>query len=107
MIAPTVFLPKPPPHDKTKWFAATVHIEDTKTGEVRQYKHDCEIWDTQWEGEPGWSDSNWREGNSSCDCNRADYFGATDGDWTCGTKRFRVVKLVCDETGETLYSELS
>lgn len=58
----------------------TAHIQKVSTGEVITKDFTVDSTDGIW-----WV---WSEGNFSCDCNRAIFFG--DEDETCGESRFKV-----------------
>jgi hypothetical protein len=83
---------------------AIAKIRKNETGEIRD--HDITI---MWEGEDGedgrWNTWIWEEGNFSCDCNRASFFG-DDDEIQCSDGRYSV-NIVDPETGEVLYREYS
>ncbi len=66
-----------------------------------------------WQSDLGWDKHSkflWKDGNFSCDCNRASFFRQAGGDepsaqWRdCSDGEFRVVAIK-SQTGQLLYSE--
>lgn len=78
-------------------YQIAVHLLDTVTGE--RAVHNAEGWDE--EGE--FADFIWRDGNWSCDCNRAVFFGHPDCE--CGDDRYVVEKIVRVSDGVTVYAD--
>ncbi len=82
----------------------TVHFRDTLTGDTRA-----------WRSGMSWHESSeylWGEGNYSDDCNRVLFMYGSDCDpkqdnktYNCASEHIVIDKIVCDKTGETLYSE--
>ena len=95
------------------WVRVVAHIKCAATGEVRRYE--CEnIWDTDAGAVHTYI---WREGNYSCDCNRALFFAqafpgnarekdaAMDAaDAECGSGGY-LVNLENPKTSEIIYKE--
>ena len=81
-------------------------IRKNATGEIREYKTECWLFDDS----SGEIDAyNWSEGGFSCDCNRALFFQRTKGekeDWKapCGDELYSV-NLKDPKTGEIFYRE--
>jgi hypothetical protein len=87
---------------------AVAHIRNNSTGEVRLYKTDELLED----GSPHPNTFIWEEGNYSCDCNRALFFGYAlnqqweDIDHPCGEGGFSVA-LQNPVTGLFYYNEFT
>jgi hypothetical protein len=77
-----------------------VHLRDTVTGDTKQYEI-CGYF----AGDEFWSFA-WKEGNFSCDCNRAILlWDGAETEFPCGTGRIIVEKIVRVKTGATVYRE--
>ena len=78
---------------------ATVHLKDTRTGEVKVIDFNCRDLD---EDSTVWL---WIEGNLSCDCNRSWYFFDENESkrLPCNSEVIEVVKIVRKESGAVLY----
>lgn len=78
-----------------------VTIKHFKTGEEQA----CLV-EEDWRGSSMFL---WAHGNNSCDCNRELYFKEAKGlGWNvdsvnCGDFRYRVIKIINPETGETYF----
>ncbi len=85
-----------------RWVQVIAHIRNNATGEVHQYPT-REIID---QGEEVPNVYLWEDGNYSCDCNRAQFFGdpVTD-DMPCGSERY-AVNLQNPANGKVYYREL-
>lgn len=75
---------------------AKLYITDNLTGSTVTF------YDETFDPDPdSGSEYNWTEGNFSCDCNRALFFGLLIGEVEhgrdCGEDRFTVLTAVCDD----------
>ena len=82
----------------------TALIRENATGEVRESPHTIDVTDDGMPNSYIWEDGNW-----SCDCNRATFFGIESIDdehqhFPCGSTAFSV-NLRRDDTGEMFYRE--
>jgi hypothetical protein len=90
------------------FYPCDVHLLDTMTGERAVFHSKSEMDDPDNLGE--FADFIWREGNYSCDCNRADFFAEAkreteEVDHPCGHGRYVVEKIVRLSDGLTVYTE--
>lgn len=98
---------EPPEVPGSTWVAVIAHIRKNDTREVREYHPDMLIKDGE-----DWPDIwIWTDGNFSCDCNRALFFGYAAGetwkdanDAPCGEGGYSV-KLVNPVTGECFFDD--
>lgn len=96
----------PAPHDKTDWVVEEVHIRKNETGEIAIYINDSAIWN----GEDGWSDYWWSEGNGSCDDNRYLSFergkgnDPETGQVECGEGKYSI-NIYSSKTKKLIYKE--
>jgi hypothetical protein len=88
------------PYNKTTWVEILVKIRNNNTGEIRDYLT-TGIWD---EEENCLALYIWKEGNFSCDCNRAIFF--KDSDETCGDTRYSC-NIINPVSNEIIYQEYS
>jgi len=92
-------------------YPISVVIEKVDTGEIRTYEgKDWECIDKNcWDGPgPHFHDYIWREGNYSCDCNRALFFyawGPESENVDCSDGKFRIVSITDKRDGKIVYQE--
>lgn len=80
----------------------TAHIYDTQTRKTHAVGGFADYTDE----DGGFEDYWWRDGNASCESNRAAFCGIDIGpEHICDGGRFIVAKIVRDATGEIVYSE--
>lgn len=82
------------------WVTARVHIRNNATGVVHTYESQEVLID----GVEHPETFIWEEGNFSCDCNRAAFWGLVDEETECGEGKFSV-NLQNPDTGEFYYKE--